>query len=74
MNALIRTARPKQWTKNVLVFAAPGAAGVLDEPRQFGLTCLAFVAMCLASSARGLRSGEAAGAVRTPAPADVRRW
>ena len=50
MNALIRTARPKQWTKNVLVFAAPGAAGVLDEPEQFGLTCLAFVAMCLASS------------------------
>jgi decaprenyl-phosphate phosphoribosyltransferase len=33
-----------------LVFAAPGAAGVLDEPRQFGLTMLAFVAMCLASS------------------------
>jgi len=50
MNALIRTARPKQWMKNVLVFAAPGAAGVLDEPRQLGLTCLAFVAMCLASS------------------------
>ena len=50
MNALIRTARPKQWSKNVLVFAAPGAAGVLDEPRQLGLTCLAFVAMCLASS------------------------
>ena len=50
MNALIRTARPKQWIKNVLVFAAPGAAGVLDEPRQLGLTCLAFVAMCLASS------------------------
>ena len=50
MNALIRTARPKQWTKNVLVFAAPGAAGVLDEPKQLGLTCLAFVAMCLASS------------------------
>jgi len=51
MNALLRTARPKQWTKNVLVFAAPGAAGVLDEPRELGLTCLAFVAMCLASSA-----------------------
>jgi decaprenyl-phosphate phosphoribosyltransferase len=50
MNALLRTARPKQWTKNVLVFAAPGAAGVLDEPRQLGLTCLAFAAMCLASS------------------------
>jgi decaprenyl-phosphate phosphoribosyltransferase len=50
MNALLRTARPKQWTKNVLVFAAPGAAGVLDEPRQLALTCVAFVAMCLASS------------------------
>jgi decaprenyl-phosphate phosphoribosyltransferase len=50
MNALIRTARPKQWTKNVLVFAAPGAAGVLDQPKQLGLTVLAFVAMCLASS------------------------
>src|SRR5438093_6188651 len=29
--ALLRTARPKQWTKNVLVFAAPAAAGVLDQ-------------------------------------------
>src|SRR5581483_1057212 len=27
--ALLRTARPRQWLKNVLVFAAPGAAGVL---------------------------------------------
>jgi decaprenyl-phosphate phosphoribosyltransferase len=50
MNPLIRTARPKQWLKNVLVFAAPGAAGVLDQPKQFGLTLLAFVAMCLAAS------------------------
>ena len=50
MNALLRTARPKQWTKNVLVFAAPGAAGVLDQPKELALTCVAFVAMCLASS------------------------
>ncbi len=50
MNPLIRTARPKQWLKNVLVFAAPGAAGVLDQPKQFGLTLLTFVAMCLAAS------------------------
>ena len=32
--ALLRTARPKQWAKNVLVFAAPAAAGVLDEPKH----------------------------------------
>jgi decaprenyl-phosphate phosphoribosyltransferase len=28
---LLRTARPKQWLKNLLVFAAPGAAGVLTH-------------------------------------------
>lgn len=50
MNRLLRTARPKQWLKNVLVFAAPGAAGVLDRPNQFGLTMLVFVALCLAAS------------------------
>ena len=27
LRGLIREARPKQWVKNVLVFAAPGAAG-----------------------------------------------
>lgn len=50
MHPIIRTARPKQWLKNVLVFAAPGAAGVLDQPGQFGVTVLAFVSFCLAAS------------------------
>jgi decaprenyl-phosphate phosphoribosyltransferase len=49
-SALLRTARPKQWIKNVLVFAAPAAASVLDEPDQFGRTLIAFVAFCLAAS------------------------
>lgn len=48
--ALVRTARPKQWTKNALVFAAPAAAGVLDEPDQLLRTLVAFVAFCLAAS------------------------
>lgn len=48
--ALLRTARPKQWVKNVLVFAAPGAAGVLDDPAQLGRTLVAFAALCLAAS------------------------
>jgi len=50
LQALLRTARPKQWVKNVLVFAAPGAAGVLDDPSQLGRTLVAFVALCLAAS------------------------
>ena len=50
MHALIRTARPKQWLKNVLVFAAPGAAGVLDQADVLGATVLVFVAFCLGAS------------------------
>ncbi|MDJ0771248.1 MAG: decaprenyl-phosphate phosphoribosyltransferase [Ilumatobacter sp.] len=50
MHPILRTARPKQWLKNLLVFAAPGAAGVLDEPRELGISLVVFVAFCLASS------------------------
>ena len=48
--SFLREARPKQWVKNVLVFAAPGAAGVLTEPVQVGRTLIAFAAFCLAAS------------------------
>ena len=50
MHPLLQTARPSQWLKNVLVFGAPLAAGVLDEPDQFGRTIVAFVAFCVGSS------------------------
>lgn len=50
IRALIREARPKQWVKNVLVFAAPGAAGVLDNWPYMWRTIVAFIAFCLASS------------------------
>jgi decaprenyl-phosphate phosphoribosyltransferase len=46
----VREARPKQWVKNLLVFAAPGAAGVLTEPAQLGRTLIAFAAFCFAAS------------------------
>lgn len=49
-SGLVRTARPKQWIKNVLVFAAPGAAGVVTEADVLGRTALAFVLFCLAAS------------------------
>ena len=48
--AVVRTSRPLQWTKNILVFAAPGAAGVLDDWPELRTTLLVFVAFCLASS------------------------
>jgi decaprenyl-phosphate phosphoribosyltransferase len=50
LSALLRESRPKQWLKNVLVFAAPGAAGVLDEGDNLALTVLAFASFCFAAS------------------------
>ncbi|MEZ5095178.1 MAG: decaprenyl-phosphate phosphoribosyltransferase [Nocardioides sp.] len=49
--ALVRLLRPKQWAKNLLVLAAPFAAGSLLEPAVAGSTGVAFVSFCLASSA-----------------------
>lgn len=48
--ALLVEARPKQWVKNLLVFAAPAAAGVIDEPKALGQTVAAFACFCLAAS------------------------
>ena len=48
--ALVITARPRQWSKNVLVFGAPITGGVLLQPTPFARTVLAFVAFCLVAS------------------------
>jgi len=50
LGALLNEARPKQWAKNVLVFAAPGAAGVLDNSPFFGQALIAFAVFCLVAS------------------------
>jgi 4-hydroxybenzoate polyprenyltransferase len=47
---VLRLLRPRQWIKNLLLFAALVFAEQLFEPRAVGLACLAFVAFCLASS------------------------
>jgi decaprenyl-phosphate phosphoribosyltransferase len=49
-HATLATMRPRQWLKNILVIAAPGAAGALghdDVPVRVGLACVAF---CLLAS------------------------
>lgn len=48
---LLRAMRPKQWAKNVLVFVAPAAAGVLTEADYLFSTLMGFVAFCAVSSA-----------------------
>ena len=50
LQGLVRTARPKQWMKNVLVVAAPAAAGVMGHGTVIFDTIVAFVAFCLAAS------------------------
>lgn len=49
--ALVAALRPRQWLKNVLVFAAPLAAGSIFELDVLVPSLLAFVVFCLMSSA-----------------------
>ncbi len=49
LKPLLREARPKQWLKNVLVFAAPGALGDFGHGHA-AEAILMFIAFCLASS------------------------
>ncbi len=47
---LVLLARPRQWVKNLLVFVAPGAAGVLSHASAFWHSLGAFGIFCLAAS------------------------
>ncbi|MFJ9854582.1 decaprenyl-phosphate phosphoribosyltransferase [Streptomyces sp. NPDC101150] len=48
---LLRTARPRQWIKNVLVLAAPAAAGDLFHRRTLSQLALIFVLFTAAAAA-----------------------
>ncbi|SDC76444.1 decaprenyl-phosphate phosphoribosyltransferase [Actinokineospora iranica] len=50
VGGLIRTARPRQWVKNVLVLAAPFAANRIFERDVLVDAAIAFAAFCLVSS------------------------
>jgi decaprenyl-phosphate phosphoribosyltransferase len=51
MRALVRACRPRQWAKNLLVLAAPSAAGLIDKPIVALEAVGAFVVLCMVSSA-----------------------
>jgi decaprenyl-phosphate phosphoribosyltransferase len=48
--AAVVALRPRQWLKNVLVFAAPLAAGSIFQPDVLLPSVIAFIAFCLISS------------------------
>jgi decaprenyl-phosphate phosphoribosyltransferase len=48
---LLRACRPRQWSKNLLVLAAPCAAGVIGHPLVAAQVAGAFVVLCMVSSA-----------------------
>jgi decaprenyl-phosphate phosphoribosyltransferase len=48
--ALLSACRPRQWVKNLLVLAAPGAAGVITHPHIAIELLGAFVCFCMLSS------------------------
>ena len=50
LKSLVRLARPKQWVKNILLLAAPGAAGALGDGRVLVGVLLAVLAFCLTAS------------------------
>jgi decaprenyl-phosphate phosphoribosyltransferase len=47
---VVRALRPRQWVKNVLVLAAPLAAGEVFNPDVLGPTAVAFVLFCISAS------------------------
>jgi decaprenyl-phosphate phosphoribosyltransferase len=49
--AAVRTTRPRQWPKNLVVFAAPLAGATVGRHDGIGYAVLALVAFCCASAA-----------------------
>jgi len=47
---LLREARPRQWVKNLLLLAAPGAAGALTDAPTLGRALAGVAVFCLAAS------------------------
>ncbi len=51
MAGLLHATRPRQWTKNILVFAAPTAAGSIVHTGVVARSVVAFLVFVTASAA-----------------------
>jgi decaprenyl-phosphate phosphoribosyltransferase len=51
LRGLVVATRPRQWTKNLLVLAAPAAAGIATQPAVLARMSLALTAFCAAAAA-----------------------
>jgi decaprenyl-phosphate phosphoribosyltransferase len=49
--AIVSACRPRQWSKNLLVLAAPAAAGILFNPEVPGRLAVTFASFCAIASA-----------------------
>ncbi|NYJ04643.1 decaprenyl-phosphate phosphoribosyltransferase [Petropleomorpha daqingensis] len=49
VGSIVQGLRPRQWAKNVLVFAVPLASGSIAQPRVLLAVLVAFVLFCLVS-------------------------
>lgn len=50
-HALLAASRPQQWIKNLLVLAAPAAAGILTDSEVPGKLAVTFASFCMLASA-----------------------
>jgi 4-hydroxybenzoate polyprenyltransferase len=51
LRAAVKTGRPKEWIKNVFVFAGLLFSGKFNQPHDVAMAVVTFVAFCLISSA-----------------------
>ena len=63
LRAAVKTMRPKEWIKNLLVFAGLLFSGQFDDPSAIASATITFLAFCAVASA-GYRSPRASSASR----------
>jgi 4-hydroxybenzoate polyprenyltransferase len=68
LRAIMESARPHQWSKNLLVFVPALLSDHLSDTKIVFATCLAFVSLCMVASATYILND------LVDAPHDLRHW